>query len=151
MVKTVTITNTITINDDTYILDYAKQDDPRGELFFEQIFPVDDDAIPPLEIEIPNYRKTLFYDNTHGFDISPCPWLSWAPVQLINGTTVKLLKINKGTNLSDPDLPITFYGKSRKSYLLTNLKRKRKRNPSNLDQNKKTHVETEFKILEEPE
>jgi len=142
MVKKVTITNTITVNNDTFIVDYAKQDGPRGETFLEQIFPLDDDTIPELEIEIQNCRDILFYERTPGFDISPCPWLTWAPVQLINGNTIKLLKINEGTNLKDPNLPTNFNGKFRKSYKLTNHKRKGKRNLSSPDQNKKTCIET---------
>ena len=148
MVKAVTIKNTTTMNGHVYILDFAKtnKNDPHGEEFFEQIFPVNDNVTPTLEVQILNPQRILFYETTPGFDTSPCPWLSWAPVQQNNGTTINLLQIKEGTDLSDPSLPITFNGKFRQSYKLTKQKRKIEAPP--MDLNKKTCTEARLDSLE---
>ena len=109
MVKAVCLNNTLHIDGHLYILDYVKKERQNNySEYFEQVFPDIQPIVPHLKIKFNNCQHTYHYVECSTFNISTCPWLSWAPIAQANRKTVYLLQVKDGTDLKDPDLEVFF-------------------------------------------
>ena len=117
--------NKITINGDTFLLDYIRVKMIRfpGWRYMIQVQPFDGLNIPDFSLRFGEHSNTYYYVPCIGFDINNSEWqnlLTWKRVPRTDGQIIEMLSMPNGISLHTLDsiLPNFIQSKFRISHAL---------------------------------